>query len=226
MDRRLLEGFLAEGLSLGQIGERVGRHPSTVSYWLKKYGLEAAHKHKHAARGGIARGELESLVSEGLTYRAIAEELGLSYAAVRHWAARFGLQTRTDVRPRLRRAAEDAPRDALMECRHHGSTKFRLNSSGYYKCLRCRAEAVKRRRRRVKAILVEEAGGKCRICGYDRCVAALEFHHLDPSQKEFSLSLRGITRALAKLRAEASKCVLLCSTCHAEVEAGFTICPR
>ena len=51
---------------------------------------------------------------------------------------------------------------------------------------------------------------------------ALQFHHLDPSQKEFGVSGRGVTRAIAKARAEAKKCFLLCANCHAEVEAGVT----
>lgn len=78
----------------------------------------------------------------------------------------------------------------------------------------------------MKRKLVEEAGGACLICGYDRCVAALEFHHLDPSQKAFNLSLRGITKSIEVVREEAAKCVLLCATCHAEVEAGFTELPK
>jgi hypothetical protein len=73
----------------------------------------------------------------------------------------------------------------------------------------------------VKALLVEEAGGKCTLCGYDRCVAALQFHHLDPSTKAFGLSRKGVTKGIDSLRAEAAKCVLLCANCHAEVEGGF-----
>jgi hypothetical protein len=74
----------------------------------------------------------------------------------------------------------------------------------------------------VKQILVDEAGGACTLCGYSRCVAALQFHHLDPGAKSFSVSMRGVTRSLETARLEAKKCVLLCSNCHAEVEAGFT----
>jgi hypothetical protein len=73
--------------------------------------------------------------------------------------------------------------------------------------------------------LLEEAGGRCVVCGYDRCVAALHFHHIDPSQKNFSLALGGNTRSLAKARAEASKCVVLCANCRAEVESGLTDVP-
>jgi hypothetical protein len=77
----------------------------------------------------------------------------------------------------------------------------------------------------VARILVEEAGGRCQVCGYDRCIAALQFHHIDPATKLFGLGSRGLAQALDKLRAEAAKCVLLCANCHAEVEAGVTRLP-
>jgi hypothetical protein len=72
---------------------------------------------------------------------------------------------------------------------------------------------------------VAEAGGKCCICGYQRHVAALHFHHLDPSLKRMPLSAGGIAYALETLRAEARNCVLLCSNCHAEVENGAASLP-
>ena len=80
---------------------------------------------------------------------------------------------------------------------------------------------VSARRRRMKETLVAEAGGACRICGYDRCLRAMQFHHLDPATKCFAVSQNGVTLALAAARAEASKCVLLCANCHAEVESGL-----
>jgi 5-methylcytosine-specific restriction endonuclease McrA len=86
-------------------------------------------------------------------------------------------------------------------------------------------DRVARRRREIKRILVEEAGGKCVLCGYDRYLEALQFHHLDPRQKEFHLGQGGVSRSLARCRAEAEKCALLCATCHAEVEAGKTAMP-
>ena len=70
--------------------------------------------------------------------------------------------------------------------------------------------------------MIAEAGGRCRICGYHRCPAALHFHHLDRESKGFSLASMGATRALATMREEARKCILLCANCHAEVEAGVT----
>jgi hypothetical protein len=82
-----------------------------------------------------------------------------------------------------------------------------------------------RHRKRLKEILVQEAGGRCAICGYDRNARALHFHHLDPKTKRLGLSGQGVTYSLAMLRAEAQKCVLLCSNCHAEVEDGVTFVP-
>jgi hypothetical protein len=81
-------------------------------------------------------------------------------------------------------------------------------------------ERVARRRRQIKELLVQEAGGRCVLCGYDRCVAALHFHHVDPSEKSFAIARRGHTRSLERAREEARKCVLVCANCHAEIEGG------
>lgn len=57
-------------------------------------------------------------------------------------------------------------------------------------------------------------GGGCIVCGYDKCDAALEFHHLDPEEKDFSISSSSSWR---KIKNELDKCVLLCCRCHREV---------
>ena len=97
---------------------------------------------------------------------------------------------------------------------------MRYGERDHFRCLTCRRERVIARRRKVKQILVEEAGGRCVLCGYDRYAGALHFHHVDPATKEFALALNGVARSLEKARAEAAKCVLICANCHAEVEEG------
>jgi len=92
------------------------------------------------------------------------------------------------------------------------------------RCKRCVGEAVTRRHRRVKQILVDEAGGCCALCGYDRTTRNLQFHHVDPATKEFSMQM-GLGKSLAKYRAEATKCVLVCANCHGEIEAGLVVSP-
>ena len=76
------------------------------------------------------------------------------------------------------------------------------------------SERVSSTRRKNVAILKEEAGNCCSKCGYNKCLAALEFHHPDPSVKESKII--GSTASLDKQRAEAEKCVLLCANCHRE----------
>jgi Homeodomain-like domain len=208
MDRAWLHEQLAAGRSIESLGREVGRDPSTVAYWVAKHGLASTHAPKHAPRGGIARDELDPLVAAGLSVRAIAERLDVSSATVRHWLKKHGLETsRARRRRQTPRPGKDGPPTLEGVCDIHRTTTFGRRADGYYRCLRCRAEAVSKRRRAVKRILVDEAGGACQICGYDRSVAALQFHHLEPSLKEFSLSHRGVTISLEAARREAAKCV-------------------
>lgn len=216
-----MEECLADGMSLEAIGKLVGKHESTVSYWLKKHGLVAAQTEKHAAKGGVAKEDLERLLRLGMSLREIAKELDRSLGTIRHWMRKYELK----APPHRHRGPEDGRRQATLSCRRHGRTEFVLEGRGSYRCKQCRLERVARRRRNVKRILVEEAGGKCLICGYNRCQRVLQFHHIDPSTKEFHLGQAGATRSLARSRAEARKCVLLCANCHGEVEAGITPVP-
>ncbi len=80
-------------------------------------------------------------------------------------------------------------------------------------------KAVYSRRKRVRQMAVEYKGGKCEACGYDRCIDALEFHHTDPAQKDFSISSKGYTRSWERVKAELNKCAMLCANCHRELHA-------
>ena len=77
-----------------------------------------------------------------------------------------------------------------------------------------KASVIKRRKQN-KLLLVEYKGGKCERCGYDKCIDALEFHHLDPTTKE--VQNLGTTAAIEKQKAEADKCILVCANCHREI---------
>ncbi len=224
MEKELLESCLAEGMSLEAIGQRVDKHESTVSYWLKKHGLEAREARKHAAKGAPKKEEMEQLLTAGLSLREIAHRLDRSLGTIRYWMRRYGLETERSSRLRESRdACRKGSKTACLKCPKHGPSTFVARSDGRFRCGQCRLQAVAKRRRSLKRILVEEAGGRCLLCGYSRCDRALEFHHLDPRAKQFQITSH--TRSLARLRAEASKCVLLCSNCHAEVEAGIAAVP-
>ena len=77
------------------------------------------------------------------------------------------------------------------------------------------SQAVTIKRQAIKKMLIAYAGGKCQKCGYDKCSRALEFHHLDPNEKDFGIS-KTLTKNIQALKTEVDKCILLCSNCHAE----------
>ena len=89
-----------------------------------------------------------------------------------------------------------------------------------------RSEITKRWRERTKKRVIEAMGGKCVICGYDKCHKSLCLHHLDPSQKELSFgkSFSNPT-AWKTLVSELRKCVLVCANCHGEIHYGTTDIP-
>jgi transposase len=127
MDRVELEGFLSEGLSLAEIGRRVGLHEATVGYWLQKHGLEAVNRRRHASKGGIQRDELEALVGDGASIAEIAKTLERSKATVRHWLGKYDLRTGGARGRRPRPGASEARAagltDAILICPYHGETQ-------------------------------------------------------------------------------------------------------
>ncbi len=83
-------------------------------------------------------------------------------------------------------------------------------------------KAVAKRRKKIKVLAVEYKGGKCQICGYTKCIGALELHHINSKDKSFGVGDKGYTRAWSIVQKELDKCVLLCANCHREVESGIT----
>ncbi len=75
---------------------------------------------------------------------------------------------------------------------------------------------IRDRRYRVKE-WVDSLKNNCERCGYDRCKAALEWHHRDSTEKEHAISSMVRERRPHELiLLEIKKCQLLCSNCHAE----------
>lgn len=103
--------------------------------------------------------------------------------------------------------------------------KFKPNNHKRLYCYDCSpigmsaAQAIKNKKRALKHKLIEYKGGKCQKCGYNKCEGALQFHHRNPEEKEFSLSqinLNDTEITLNKIIQEIDKCDLLCANCHAE----------
>lgn len=85
--------------------------------------------------------------------------------------------------------------------------------------------AVDKRRKMIRTMSLEYKGSKCCICGYKKCVKALEFHHVHTEGKDFGISEKGYTRSWKKVRDELDKCVLVCANCHRELHENLTQLP-
>ena len=89
-----------------------------------------------------------------------------------------------------------------------------------YYCKSCWNKQTYQSARDKLDLLISERGGACECCGYNKCFEALHWHHIDPSEKEFSIGKhRGSN--IEKLRQEVSKCQLLCANCHAETHVAM-----
>lgn len=93
--------------------------------------------------------------------------------------------------------------------------------------MKSNSDKVKDWRKNTKIRIVSAMGGRCQICGYNKCNNALELHHIDPSQKELSFSkIRANPKSWDKIVTELKKSILLCSNCHKEVHAGIADLPE
>jgi hypothetical protein len=98
----------------------------------------------------------------------------------------------------------------MLACPSNGGTPGMGNS-----------RSVIRTQRRKKLRAIEYLGGKCSLCGYHKCQAALGFHHVDPTQKEHSVTYIVMRWRWEKVKPELDKCILVCNNCHAEVHFGM-----
>lgn len=80
-------------------------------------------------------------------------------------------------------------------------------------------DPIRWKREQRKAEIVEILGGACQLCGYNKTVRNLTFHHL--RDKEFSLSSRSFQFSMNKIVGELKKCVLVCHNCHGEIHEGI-----
>lgn len=106
-------------------------------------------------------------------------------------------------------------------CPIHGTTRYSFNTDrgGHY-CVRCYSAQRKRERRaEIKHKAIKYKGGSCAKCGYDADISALEFHHVDPSAKEFNISKHALGKPWKEVKQELNKCILLCANCHREVHS-------
>lgn len=96
----------------------------------------------------------------------------------------------------------------------------RANGKTDNKCKQCHNSIMKVKRHNHKKLCLDyKKTHCCSICGYNRNIAALEFHHVNPDEKEFQIKSRCAKQVSKAIKQELDKCIVVCSNCHAEIHS-------
>ena len=161
------------------------------------------------------KSKLELLIEEGLTTKSIAENMNTSQTSIMYWLNKFNLSTRknNDIIKWCPRCKNKKNRTEFYNRRNQ------LGSSAY--CVDCTNKQTTERNRKAKILAVEYKGCRCEKCGYNKCIAALDFHHIDPTIKKFEIGGKKFIKLNKKITDELDKCSLLCANCHRESHASI-----
>lgn len=177
--------------------------------------------------------QIIDLRKEGKTYDQIHETLGVAKSSISDICRKLGLGTSVVIKKITPEVISEAQSlyDEIGNIKKVGEI-LGIGWERLAKVVKLKkkirnksdSDAVIDWRKRTKLKLIDYKGGKCQVCGYNKCTAALEFHHVNPEEKDFGIS--GCSRSFENLKAEVDKCVLVCSNCHKEIHAGITECPK
>lgn len=162
----------------------------------------------------------EFLIQRYSTYK-IAKILNLSQTNIRYWLKKYNLTT--NYPKSLNKKCPKCSK--VKSTSEFYGDKSQIRRISVY-CKSCLKDHTIERQRKFKEDCVKYKGSKCVICSYNKYIGALEFHHLDPSKKDFSISNQKLTKFDSRIFEELNKCVLLCANCHREVHSGLVELPR
>jgi predicted transcriptional regulator len=159
---------------------------------------------------------LIGLISQGLSTHKIAKTLNCSQSNVRYWLRK--LKLKTDSNWYLDK----------KEIKFCPSCKTDKDIKNFYKrcrggqvayCKICSRNQATKRQRALKIKCIEYKGGKCNKCDYNDCIAAMDFHHKVPGEKDFCISQYRKALFTENIKKELDKCELLCCRCHRELHS-------
>lgn len=174
--------------------------------------------------------------NEGKSYGEISKLLNISKTAISYQCNKLGLETPVN-------GYKNISSDVLIEMIDYYDShtiketveKYHISKSSIIKYAKNKNlmlskieknkknyNRVKNRRQKLKEMGVEYLGGKCVICGYNKSIWALDYHHRNPNEKDFNISSYG-NLAWEKIKKELDKCDLLCANCHREVHHNIYI---
>ena len=155
--------------------------------------------------------ELFDCVEKGYTTRKISEVFNISQSTTMYWLSKHKLKTKkNETNKRV------CPMCKVEKDKSEFYAKNGKPGNSPY-CKECSGKQATERTHKLKQDCVDYKGGKCERCGYDKYVGALDFHHIDPTKKDFSISTLRTYKFNDRIKEELDKCILVCRNCHAEI---------
>jgi len=159
-------------------------------------------------------------INDGSSLRQISQETNKGLTSIRYWIKKHNItipnKSFKDIGKKDYGDSRFCPRcEKNCNITEFYNRRGKENSSVY--CKKCTNEQTLIRQRHLKKQMVEYKGGKCSKCGYDKCINALEFHHIDPNEKEFTLSHLKSYSFTKIIMEELDKCEIVCANCHREI---------
>ena len=174
------------------------------------------------------KNQLISLRNDGYKLTEISIKLNCSLASVKYHCSKNGLSGQLKISKDnfekmkqmiisgilLKKIAEELNISISTIRRYKNKTFEELSEGRKYM-----STYMNNSRKKLKIKAVEYKGGKCKICGYNKCYSALSFHHIDSELKDFTIS--GTSRCWEKIKKELDKCIVVCNNCHAEIHENL-----
>lgn len=218
------KALINEGLTTYQMADKLNVSASTVKRHLRMLKWRTL---KYVPSTPADKNEMENMVKQNYSTYQIASKMGKSQGYVKHWLKKYCLKTSPVNKYGNNTSCKIIQGDtkACPKCKrvlkiNNENFYIKKNGKAHAWCRNCNDEITYQKQISRKQKCVEYKGGKCSLCGYNQYIGALDFHHIDPTQKTFNISnLRSYTWNV--LKKELDKCVCLCKNCHAEIHGGI-----
>ena len=173
---------------------------------------------------------LKSFVDKKMSAREISKLTNKSLTSIRYWLKKYNLETAfKSFKEEPYYTVERVDGKPIQKC---SKCKVLLTEeTGYWRnskkvwlanCKKCHNSYNADRWKNSKKKAVEYKGGKCQKCGYNKCIDALEFHQLHPTQKDKNFGNLKLRKWEDQIK-ELDKCICVCANCHREIHAELRL---
>ena len=166
---------------------------------------------------------LEEYILENKTLNEIASIHNVGKSTIRYWFKKYNLKSTNKPGPKTTntnsccKVCNKTTENNKMYCSSNCKTKqYYINNpnSTLSKNLSDKNKVID-----FKLAALKYCGEFCKLCGYNKNISALEFHHINPNEKDFGLS--GVRlkehQLTTEQKSELDKCITLCNNCHTTV---------